>query len=322
MTRLHRRDALGLLAAFGAGLPLAARSQGSWPTKPIRLIIPVPAGGQTDVLARLLGQKVGEALGQTVIVESMAGASTLIATEAVARSPADGYTLLMTLTSFVQNPQLMPKVRYDPFTAVSRICEAKAFFCVPIDLPAKTLAEFVALAKSAPAPLTYGSNGQGSSVHMYSEIFAKSVGITLGHVPYKGESQMVPDLLSGRINAGWLSGFTAGQMTKDGKLRILAATGRQRLKAMPNVPTFDEQGVKGLDAEGWVGVFAPAATPKPIVDRVSLEFDKAIANPEIRDRIISFGQEPSGGTAADFAAVVRRSFDEWGRVIKTTGIKL
>ena len=321
------RQGLAAIAALGTGgLSPSAPAQPAWPTKPIRLIIPVPAGGQTDVMARLLGQKVGEALGQTVIVESMSGANTMIATEAVMRAPADGHTLLMNLTVMVQNPHLMlTKVRYDvfkDFVAVSRICESTAIFCVPAELPARTIPEFVALARKSPVPLTYGSNGQGSTAHFYGEMFARLAGITLSHVPYRGEAPMVPDLVSNRVNAGWLSGISAAQQSMDGKLRILATTGRKRLSALPTVPTFDEQGFKGLDADAWVGIFAPSGTPKAVVDRLAFEVDKAIATPELRERIISFGLEPSGGTAADFAAVVCRSFDEWGHIIKTSDIRL
>ncbi|MDO8704365.1 MAG: tripartite tricarboxylate transporter substrate binding protein [Sulfuricaulis sp.] len=318
-----RRQTLALIAALP--MAVAAQGTGSYPTKPIRIIIPVPAGGQTDILARLLGQKIGDALGQPVIVESKAGASTMIATEAVAKAPGDGYTLLMTLTQFVQNPLLMPKVPYDvfkDFVPVTRVAESTAIFCVGSDLPVKNLAEFVALAKKPGSLLTYGSNGHASTSHMYADMLSRQAGMTLTHVPYKGEAQMIPDIVSGRLNAGFLSGMAANQQAKEGKVRILATTGRKRLTSLPNAPTFDEQGFKGLDADGWVGIFAPSATPTAIVDRLSAEFAKAIAQPDVRERIISFGLEPVGGTSAEFTTVVRRSHEEWSRIVKTLDMKL
>lgn len=316
-----RRETLAFLGA----MPFAAAAQGNYPNKTVRIVIPVPAGGQTDILARMLGQKIGDALGQSVIVESKPGASTMIASEAVARSAGDGYTLLLTLTQLVQNPLLMPKVNYDvfkDFAPVIRVAESTAILCVSPDLPAKSVQEFVALGKSRKEPLSYGSNGHGSTAHIYTEMFTRQTSLTLTHAPYKGEAQMIPDLVSGRLNAGWLSGMSAAQFGKENKVRILATTGRRRLTSLPNVPTFDELGYKGMDADGWIGIFAPSGTPKAIVDRLSTELDKAIATPEVRDRIVSFGLEPSGGTAADFTAVVRRSYDQWSNIIKTTNIQL
>lgn len=316
-----RRATLALLAA----LPLAATAQATFPDKPIRIIIPVPAGGQTDILARLLGQKLTASMGQPVIVESKPGAATVIATEMVAKSPPDGYTLLLTLTQIVQAPLLMPRVKYDVFkdvVPVIRVAESTAIFAVPVGSPLKSIKDFVEQAKNRKVPFSYGSNGHGSTVHLYSDMFSRQYGFQLTHAPYKGEAPIVPDLVSGRIDAGWLSGMTAANLAKDKKVRILATTGTRRLTSLPEVPTFDELGYKGLDADGWIGIFAPGGTPRPIVEKLAAELDKAIQMPDVRERIISFGLEPAGGTSDDFSKMVRRSYDQWAHIIKTTGIQL
>lgn len=316
-----KRAILALLAS----LPLAATAQSAYPDKPIRIIIPVPAGGQTDILARLLGQKLTASMGQPVIVESKPGAATVIATEMVTKAPRDGYTLLLTLTQIVQAPALTTRVKYDVFkdvTPVIRVAESTAIFSVPVDSPLKSIKDFVEQAKTRNPPFSYGSNGHGSTVHLYSVMLSRQYGFQLTHAPYKGESQMVPDLVSGRIDAGWLSGMTAANLAKDKQVRNLATTGRHRLTSLPDLPTFDELGYKGLDADGWIGIFAPGGTPRPIVDKLAAELDKAIKMPDVRERIISFGLEPVGGSADDFSKIVRRSYDQWSHIIKTTGIQL
>lgn len=319
--KLARRTILALLSS----LPLATTAQSAYPDKPIRIVIPVPAGGQTDILARLLGQKLTASLGQPVIVESKPGAATVIATEMVTQAPPDGYTLLLTLTQIVQAPVLMRRVKYDVFkdvTPVIRVAESTAILSVPVDSPLKSIQDFVEQGKNRNPPFSYGSNGHGSTVHLYSDMFSRQYGFQLTHAPYKGESQIVPDLVSGRLDAGWLSGMTAANLAKDKQVRNLATTGRHRLSSLPDLPTFDELGYKGLDADGWIGVFVPGGTPRPIVDKLAAELDKAIKMPDVRDRIISFGLEPIGGTADDFSKILRRSYDQWSHIIKTTGIQM
>ena len=322
-----RRHALQRLAAT-AVLPLApaAWAQAApWPSKPITLVVPVPAGGMVDALARALGQQLGDALGQSVIIDNRPGANTMIGTDYVARAPGDGYTLLLNITVLVQNPLLYQKVNYDPFkdfAPVSRIGENIAVFAVAPGVAAKTFPEFVALAKARAEPITYGSSGMGSASHIYGEMLAQSTGIKMIHVPYKGEAPLIPDLISGRIDAGFISGLAAHQYGTDGRVRLLALSGKKRSTGLPQLKTFSELGVAGIDAEGWVGLVAPAKTPKAVVDRLSAELAKAIAVPAMREKIISFGMEPVGGTPEEFAGLMRKSSDDWARIIQRTHIHL
>jgi tripartite-type tricarboxylate transporter receptor subunit TctC len=324
MALVNRRTAIAQLGALGAS-PWWAHAQTRYPERPIRIVIPVPAGGQTDVLARLLGQKLTDALGQPVIVESKPGVATVLASELVARAPADGHTLLLSLTQVVQAPLLLPKVGYDLFkdlAPVIRVADSTALLCVATNSPLQSVADLVSKSKGRTPPFTYGTNGHASTVHLYTEMFARQQGISLTHVPYKGEAPLVPDLVTGRVDAGWFSGMTGAQLAKDQKVRILATTGRQRMSGLPQVPTFGELGFPGMDADGWIGVFAPGATPRPIVDRLATELHKAITLPEVRERLVAFGLEPAGGTADEFSRVVRRTHQQWGQIIQTTGIRL
>lgn len=325
---IARREALLKLMTAAAALPLSSNAwsqSGTWPSRPITLVVPVPAGGMVDSLARTLGQQISESLGQPVVIDNRPGANTMIATDYVARAPGDGYTLLLNLTVLVQNPLLYQKVNYDPFkdfAPVSRLGDNIAVFAVAPGIPAKTLPEFIALAKRRSTPFTYGSSGVGSASHMYGEMFAQAAGIQMLHVPYKGEAPLLPDLIAGRIDAGFVSGLSARQYGDDGRIRLLAISGRKRASGLPEIKTFGELGVSGIDAEAWVGVVAPARTPQAVVDRLSVEFAKAVAVPATRDKIISFGMEPVGGTPADFASYMRKSSDDWARIVQRTNIRL
>lgn len=307
-----------------AGLALAqSPAPTEFPSKTIRLVIPFPAGGQTDVLARMLGQRLSERLGQPVIVESKPGANSMIAIEAVARSPGDGHTLLIAGTTFAINPLQYRKVPYDPFkdfVPVVRLGDNVAVYAISMQSPAKTLKEFLALAKSL--SMTYGTPGAGSTTHMYGEILSQNAGVKLVHVPYKGDASMLPDLISDRVNSGFISGLAGAQFSKEGKLRMIAVTGKSRAPSLPDLPTFGEQGVPGMDAEGWVGLFAPAGTPKPVVDRLASEFDMALKDPVIREKATAIGLIPIGGTSDEFAANLRKTYDDWSRIVKNTNVRM
>lgn len=320
----QRRHVLTCLAA--AALPGAARAQSRYPNRPITLIVPVPPGGLTDAIARMVGQRLGDAIGQQVIVESKPGASTIIGTKHVIAQPADGYTMFLTLTQLVQNPLFFPpqRVGYDPYTdlvPVSRVGRNPAFFVVAPGLRAATLAEFVALAKAGAAPLSYATNGQGSTTHMYGEIFAAQAGITLNMIPYRGEAPMVPDLMTGRVTAAFVSGQTAAQLHAEGKARVIAVTGAERMRMLPQLPTFRESGYSNIDAEGWFGFFMRSGTPPEAVELMSREIDRIIKTPEVSERLLSFGVEPGGGSSADFAVVMKRSHDDWVRILKVTSVR-
>jgi tripartite-type tricarboxylate transporter receptor subunit TctC len=321
-----RRQVLALLAGSAVARTAHAQPAGPYPNRPIKLIVPFPAGGQTDATARLMAQKAEIALGQPIVIDNRAGANSLIGTGAVATAPADGYTLLFNMTALVTNPILLPNVTYDAFrdfAPVYRAYELMAILATPPDLPARTLADFVALAKSSKVPLSYGTAGHASSSHYFGEIFAKASGITLSHIPYKGESALLPDLMAGRVQAGFVSGMAAKQMSGEGKLRLLAASGTHRLAAFPQLPTFQELGIAGVGNESFAGFFAPAATPKPIIDRLNLEFGKVAMQRDVRERIESYGLEACApAPPSEFLAIMKRAQDEWVANAKNSGIKL
>lgn len=316
-----RRSALALLAT----LPLTAKSfaQGRYPTQPIKLVVPVPAGGQTDVFARLIAQRAEKALGQPIVVDNRAGANTLIATEYVAKQPADGYTLLFNITNIVQNAILLPKVNYDPFTDFEPICNCYSLagiFAVPTSGP-KTLNEF--LQKARTRETFYATPGHASSLHFFGEQLARAAGATMTHVPYKGEVPLVPDLVAGRIDAGFMSSFTALQYEREGKLRSLATTGLRRLKGMPELPTFQEQGVAGLAAGTFGGFFAPAKTPADIIQRLNTVLMDAATQPDLRGRMVVAGLDPAQpNTPAQFTALMRQAHKEWSDIRRNSAIRL
>ena len=288
--------------------------------------MPVPPGGLTDAIARIVAQRLGEAVGEQVLVESKPGASTMIGTKHVIAQPADGYTVFLTLTQLIQNPLFFPpqRVGYDPYkdlVPVTRVGRNPAFFVVAPGVRASTLAEFVAAAKASPVPLSYATNGQGSTTHMYGEIFAAQAGITLNMIPYRGEAPILPDLLSGRVNAAFVSGQTAAQLHAEGKSRVIAVTGPERMRMLPQLPTFRETGYQNIDAEGWFGFFMRSGTPSEAVELLSREIDRIIRSPDVSERLQSFGVEPGGGNSADFAAVMKRSHDDWVRILKVTSIR-
>jgi tripartite-type tricarboxylate transporter receptor subunit TctC len=319
---LNRRSALAALA--GTTLAPLAGAQSRYPDKPIKLVVPFPPAGQTDTIARLFAQKLEMALGQPIVVDNRPGANGLIGSDLVAKAQPDGYTLLLNMTALVTNPILLPNVNYDPFkdfAPVARLYELTGMWAVPGNGP-KTLADFIREAKAAPKPLNFATTGHASSSHYFGEILARSGGFKLNHVPYKGEAPIIPDLLSGRLDAAVISGQTAMQYGRDGRIRVLATTGARRIKSLPDLPTFEEQGVTGLTLESFCGVFAPAATPKALVDRLNEEFNKAMQLPDVRERIVSLGLDvPTPSTPPQFLAVMRKAQGEWLEIKKKSDIR-
>ncbi|WP_234195723.1 Bug family tripartite tricarboxylate transporter substrate binding protein [Pseudacidovorax sp. NFM-22] len=319
---ISRRQTLALLgiAPFAAGAQAPA-----FPDRPIKLIVPYPPGGQTDAVARMFAQKVEGLLGQPVVVDNRPGANSMIGSEAVARAPADGYTLLFNMTALVTNPLLLPQVNYDPFrdfVPVARCYEITGIWAVPGQGP-RTLAEFMQRAREAPKPLSFGTTGHASTSHYFGEIISRAGGFSLNHVPYKGEAPIIPDLIAGRLDAGVVSGYSAMQFAADGRIRVLATTGARRIPSLPDLPTFQELGIGGLTAESFAGVFAPAKTPQPVVDRLADAFSRAGAMPDVRERIAGFGlQPPTPITPTQFAAVMRKAYDEWAGIKGKSAIQL
>ncbi|GER14452.1 Bug family tripartite tricarboxylate transporter substrate binding protein [Variovorax boronicumulans] len=324
MTRLSSTLGIALAALFA--LPAAAQQPpADYPSQPVTLVVPFPAGGITDNIARLVAQELGTAWGKPVVVDNRVGASGTIGAAAVARAPKDGHTALFTITTHVQMPALQRKLSYDAvkdFAAVSQIGISTSALVVTPDVPAKTLAELVTLLKAEPGKYSYGSTGVATTSHIYGELFKKEAGVDMPHVPYKGAAPMVTDLLGGHIRVAVLDTGTALPYLQSGKLRALAALGTQRSATLPQVPTFQQAGYAGFEPYAWIALFLPAGTPKPRVDKMSKAVAAIIAKPEVQKKMRDMNIEPVGSTAAEFAVVLRQDADTWKRVIDKTGIRL
>ena len=324
MNRRHALRQLGALsaAACAAG-PLAALAQND---KPITIVVPYAPGGTTDMLGRLIAQQLGTALGRTVIVDNKPGAGTAIGASQVARSAPDGSTLLVaTSTTLAINPWLYKKLSYDPakdFAPVGLIGAVPLMVVVHPSVPAHTLAELVALAKSKPEGLSYGSAGNGSPQHLGAEMFKFATGTAMTHVPYKGSALALTDLLGGQLQLMFTDIAPALQHVRSGKLRALAVTSKKRQPTFPDVPTVAESRLPGtadFEAVAWQSIVAPAGTPAPVVERLSQEIAKVIAQPALRQKLENDGFEPGSSTPAQLAAYIRSESERWGQVIRASG---
>jgi len=319
---LLRLGATLVLALAVAG-PVAAQG---YPAKPIRLVAPSTPGDAPDVIARMVADKLSIALGQQVVVENRPGAGGVVGSEIVAKALPDGYTLIMgNAGSHGINAAVYSKLPYDiqrDFAPVSQIALAPNIFVVNPDIPAKSIPEFVAYAKARPGQLAYASGGNGSSAHMSMELLKSMAGIELIHVPYKGSSPALTDVMAGQVAVMSVNMPPAVPLVTAGKLRALAVTTRTRSPLMPEVPTVAESGLPGYETVAWFGVLAPAGTPKEIVNRLSVEIAKIARSPEMRERLVSLGAEPVGGTPDEFAAVIARDIAKWTALAKSVGIKV
>ena len=325
MTFLSRRQTLqaGLALAVGSTVP-GSFAQGAFPSRPIKFIVPFPPGGATDLVGRLLAAKLQESWGQTVVVENKAGASGMIGTEQVARAAPDGHTVLVAITTHVQNPAIFTKVPYDPikdFAPVSQICLSYLVLVVKPDFPARDLKEFVALVKATPGKYSFGSFGAGTSSHIVGEGFARRAGLDITHVPYKGSAPMISDLLGGQVPCAWADVSTATQHIAAGKLRPLAVSGERRAPLLASVPTLLENGYPGFEALGWVGILLPAGTPQAIVDKYSAEMVRLVKLPEVRARLYDQTLMPVGDNAESFARTLKRDMARWQQSAIAAGIK-
>lgn len=301
-----------------------AHAQG-YPSKPVRFVVGFPAGGATDVVARTISQKLGESLGQPVLVDNRGGAASNIGAELVATSPKDGHTIFMGTVSTSINPSLYKKLAYDPlrdFTPVSRVSSTPFLFVVHPSLPARSVKEFIALAKSKPGELNYGSAGSGSGGHLFVEMFGSMARVKLTQVPYKGAAPATTATLSGETLFMFDNIVTTLPLAKAGKLRALAVTTATRSAAAPDMLTIAEAGVPGYDANAWFGVFAPAGTPQPVINRLNTEIVRIVKLPEMRERFLALGAEPVGSTAQEFGAFFRNEVEKWAKVVKTSGAQV
>ena len=321
--KLLRHLASTLLLAC---LPLAAAAQaGSFPDKPIRIVVPFPPGGATDAAARLVAVKMGEHWGQPVVVDNRAGAGGNVGSDLVAKAPADGYTLVMGVTgSHAINTSLYSRMPYDPvadFVAISQVAVVPNVLVVHPSVPAKNLAELVALAKKEPGKLNYASLGNGTAAHLGMEMLKSDAGVDIAHVPYKGSAPAVSDLLAGQVQM-MVDGLpSALPHVKAGKLRAIALTSLRRAPSLPDLPTIAET-YPGFYADAWSGLFAPKGTPQPVVDKLSAEVERILKLPEVREKLTALGAEPVGSTQAEFTAHVKREIEKWAKVVKTSGAKV
>lgn len=321
---IDRRMFLAATASL-ATLPLAAQTT-DWPQKPLTLIVPFTPGGSTDILARLLSQKLGDAFGKSVIVENRPGAGGSIGAEMVARAPADGHTLLMGhIGTLAVNPSLYPNLGYDPlksFRPVSQIAAVHNLLVVHPSVPATTVKELIAHAKANPGKLTYGTGGNGSAAHIATVALADAAGLDLVHVPYKGTAPAVTDLLAGRISMAFTGAPVLLPHVQAGKLRVLGISGTKRLLTLPDVPTVAEAGgLPGFEASQWYGIVVPAGTPEPVVARLNSEIVKGMGAPENVERLAKEGADIAVNSPDAFATYIGAEIKRWGALISKAGIK-
>ena len=310
----HRFAAACAAVLLSALLPAAALAQ-PYPSKPLRIIVPFPAGGTADILARILGEKMSESLGQPVVVENRAGAAGGIGAAMAAKSPPDGYTLFMGTTGTqTMNPVINTKVGYDPlrdFAAVSNFAASPFVLVVHPSFPAKSLAELIEAARREPRKLQYATFGTGSSAHMTGEMFRTRAGVDIVHVPYKGAPQAITDVIAGHVHMTFSLLPTVLPHIKAGKVRALAVAAPARDPALPDVPTFIEAGMPGFVSDSWYGVLAPAGTPQPVVARLNAEVQRVLALPEVRQRLAQEGATAVGNTPEQFSEQIRRELAHW-----------
>ena len=333
ISQFHRRT---LLATCAAALLLAAgpaTAQGAWPSKPVRIVVPFAPGGTTDILARAVAPELSKAFGQQFIVDNRAGAGGNVGAEIVARSPGDGYTLLMgTVGTHGINRALYPKLPYDPIkdfvpitlvAAVPNVMEMNADKAR--ELKINSVQDFIAYAKSHPGKLSMASSGSGTSIHLAGELFKTMSGSFMTHIPYRGSGPALLDLVAGNTDVMFDNLPSSMQQIKAGKLKPLAVTSAQRSPALPNVPTVEEAGgasFKGYEASSWFGLLAPAGTPPDVVSRIQQEVAKSLGTPAIKEKLLAQGAMPSGNSPADFARLIDSEHKKWAQVVKASGAKV
>jgi tripartite-type tricarboxylate transporter receptor subunit TctC len=320
------RDTLRRLLALGTlCLVVQAASAQSYPTRPVKIVVPFGPGGFTDVVARILGQKLTTALGQSFIIENKPGAGSSIGTDYVAKSPADGYTLLMVSTTHVISPWLYKNLPYDPvknFTAVSKLVESPYVLVVNNKVASKSVKDFVALSKSRPGKMHFASSGNGSSQHLIGGLFNTMTGAGLTHVPYRSSSLAAQDVLSGVVESTFAGVPNALTAIQSGRAHALAVTSAERIAQLPNVPTMQEAGVAGYDASIWLALLAPAGTPREVVARLNAEIAKVMMSPEAKKSFYDNGVQVSLSTPEAMNELMVQERERWGKVVKAAGIEV
>ena len=316
---------LGALLAAFLSVGLAQSPAPTYPSKPVRLIVPFAPGGFTDVVARILGQRLAAAMGQPFVIENKAGAGSIIGTDFVAKSPPDGYTLVMVSTTHVISPWIYKSLPYDAiksFTAVSKLVDSAYVLLVNPKVPARNVQEFIALAKAAPDTLHYASSGNGSSQHLMGGLFVSMTGAKLIHVPYKGSGGAMTDLVGGVVESSFAGVPNALSQVPAGRLKALAVTTAKRSPQLPDVPTLQEAGVPGYEASVWLALLAPAGTPPDIVNKLNLEIGKLMNSPDTKKALFDAGVEVAPSSPEAMTEYLVQELARWGKVVKDTGIKL
>jgi tripartite-type tricarboxylate transporter receptor subunit TctC len=310
-----------LLVALLCG---AAHAQSDYPTRPIRFIVPLVPGGAADILARALGQKLTERLNQQVVIDNRPGAGQTVGTEIAARAAPDGHTILIAASAHTINPSLW-KLRYDSnkdFSAIGMVAMVPNVLVIHPSVPGRTVKEFIANARAKRAELNFGSSGTGSASHLSGELFKLSTGIQFVHIPYKGQGQVMTDMLGGHIKVAFPSIPASIQHIKSGRMIALGVTTRQRSSALPDLPTIEEAGVPGYEVSGWYGILGPAGIPRRVVERLNTELTRILQEPSMREMLAREGAEPRSSTPDEFAHIIAADIVKWAKVVKTAGIKV
>lgn len=328
MNRFHPFTLAGCVAVTLTGLafPVAEAYSQAYPARPVRLMVPFPAGGGSDTMGRVIGAKLGERMGQPFVVENRPGAGGSIGAEAVAKAAPDGYLLLLGSTSeVVQYPNVNPKITYNPqrdFAPISLVGNVPLLLVAHPSLPVKSVKELVALAKSRPGQINFSSAGSGSTTHLAMELLILTTGVRMAHVPYKGSPPAVTDLVAGQVQVGIPTMPAVLPFVKSGRLRALGVSTLKRASVLPDVPSLHEAGVVGYDNALWTGILAPAGTPVTILSRLHGEIVKVVQLPDVREALAKQGAEPSSSTPQQFAAYIESELAKWAKVVKATGIKI
>jgi tripartite-type tricarboxylate transporter receptor subunit TctC len=324
---LNRRRFVGLTAAAVAAPHIvSARAAGvEWPAKPVRIVVPFTPGGSTDITARLIGNRLQEVWGQSVVVENKPGAGGNIAAEMVAHSDPDGYTILISGPGMATNKFLYPQLSYDPvgdFAPVTRLITQPNLMCVPNSSPAKSVQEFIAFCNDNRGKVTYASSGNGTTLHLSGELFKRLARVEMTHIPYRGGAPAINDLIPGRVDVIFDNMPSILSHVKGGSLRGLAVTTKDRVAATPDIPTIAESGVPGFDVFSWFGFFVPARTPQDVIARINADTNAALAYAPVRSRFEELGATPKGSTPAQLADFLQSEIDKWGPVIREAKIRV
>ncbi len=322
--KLLRQAALaaGTTLPMVPGLAWAQTGAAGYPSKTVRIVVPYPPGGPTDIVARLVGNKLAERYKQSFVIDNKPGAGGNLGAEAVARSPADGYSMVVGTTAHAINPSLFKQMNYDliqDFAPVALLTRVPLVLVVHPDVPARTLEEFIAHARKSDGSLAYASSGNGQSTHLAAELFKSMTGVKMVHVPYKGSAPALVDVAGGQVAAMFDTMLSAMPQVKAGRLRALAVTSARRSDAAPELPTIAESGVAGYEATAWNGLLAPAGTPKEIVDELNRAVNEILRQPDLAQRLAADGADPGSGSAAEFQDFIRAELDKWARAVKSSG---